>query len=465
MKITSSSRRRHYPARVSTFLIALALIAGMVACGGGVIGYDLTITSTGGGSVTTPGEGTFTYDEGEVVNLVATPDAGYQFVNWTGDVTTIAHVDAATTSITMNGDYSITANFVALYDLTIDSTGPGEVTSPGEGTFAHLYGTAVDLVATPHAGCQFVNWTGDVGTMADVNAPTTTITMDGHYIITANFQYIPMIAAGAGYTVGLKSDGTVIGAGWSDFAQCEASGWTGITQVALGAGCPLGLKADGTVLGGGLSEASNWTDIIQIAVGEVHFVGLKADGTVVATGPDWAGQSDVGGWTDIIQIAACGFHTVGLKADGTAVAACGRWYPWGQCAVDNWTGIVQVAAGLAHTVGLRSDGTVASAGCKGLFTVIPTDCGQCNVSDWAGIAQVAAGGTHTVGLKSDGTVVAVGSNDHGQCNVGGWTDIIQVAAGGAHTVGLKANGTVVAVGYGGYNGTGACDVSGWDLTP
>ncbi|MCJ7576711.1 MAG: hypothetical protein MUO80_08610 [Dehalococcoidia bacterium] len=73
--------------------------------------YDLTVDSTTGGSVTEPGEGTFTYDEGTVVNLVATPDADYRFVNWTGDVGTIADVEDATTTITMNGDYEITANF------------------------------------------------------------------------------------------------------------------------------------------------------------------------------------------------------------------------------------------------------------------------------------------------------------------------------------------------------------------
>ncbi|MCD6391628.1 MAG: hypothetical protein J7L92_06545 [Dehalococcoidia bacterium] len=73
--------------------------------------YDLTISSTAGGSVTTPGEGTFTYDEGTVVNLVASPAEGYEFDSWSGDVGTIADDEDATTTITMNGDYSITANF------------------------------------------------------------------------------------------------------------------------------------------------------------------------------------------------------------------------------------------------------------------------------------------------------------------------------------------------------------------
>jgi len=72
---------------------------------------DLTISSTAGGSVTTPGEGTFTYAPETVVNLAAEPEEGYRFVNWTGDVDTIARVSALITNITMHGDYSITANF------------------------------------------------------------------------------------------------------------------------------------------------------------------------------------------------------------------------------------------------------------------------------------------------------------------------------------------------------------------
>jgi len=62
--------------RFSIFLVTVAFIAGIVGCVG--VEYDLSISSTAGGSVTTPGEDTYTYDEGEVVNLVATPDAGYR---------------------------------------------------------------------------------------------------------------------------------------------------------------------------------------------------------------------------------------------------------------------------------------------------------------------------------------------------------------------------------------------------
>ena len=153
--------------------------------------HDLSISSTVGGNVTTPAEGVFSYDEGAVVDLVATPDAGYRFVNWIGDVSTIADVYAAETTITMNGDYSIIAEFVKQYDLTISSTEGGSVTEPGEEVFTYDEGTVVDLVAEADEGYRFVEWTGDVGTIADVYAAETTITMNGDYSITATFEEIP----------------------------------------------------------------------------------------------------------------------------------------------------------------------------------------------------------------------------------------------------------------------------------
>jgi hypothetical protein len=113
MNTMLNSRRNHYMARVSIFLTVVALIAGMVGCGPAVQ-YNLTVSSTEGGHVTTPEEGTFTYDEGTVVNLTAKAGEGYHFVNWTGDVGTVADVSDATTTITMNGNYSITANFVGV---------------------------------------------------------------------------------------------------------------------------------------------------------------------------------------------------------------------------------------------------------------------------------------------------------------------------------------------------------------
>ena len=156
-----------------------------------IIQYGLIVFSGPGGSVTSPGVGIFAYDAGTVVNLVATPANGYRFVSWSGSVGTIANVYAASTTITMNRDYSITANFVAIYELSISSTEGVSVIEPGEGVFSYDEGTVVDLVAEAEEEYRFVEWTGDVGTIADVYAAETTITINSNYSITANFERIP----------------------------------------------------------------------------------------------------------------------------------------------------------------------------------------------------------------------------------------------------------------------------------
>jgi len=181
-----------------TFLICMVLGNG-IACTTPVTEYVLNISSTEGGEVTEPGEGTYPYcqEQGEKVNLVAPPYVGYRFVNWTGDVEKFADVNKNRTSITMKGHYSITANFEEIpeddeeipeHDLTISSTAGGNVTSPGEGLYTCHAGSVVDLACETEEDYRFVNWSGDVDTMADVNTAATNITMYGNYTIMANFQ-------------------------------------------------------------------------------------------------------------------------------------------------------------------------------------------------------------------------------------------------------------------------------------
>jgi len=153
--------------------------------------YELTLSSTSGGSVTTPGEGTYTYEGGTVVNLVAVAEDGHVFANWTGDVATLSDVSASATTVTMNGNYSIRANFAedrpVQYSLIISSGPGGSVGIPGEGTFTYEAGTVVDLAASSINGYSFDQWTGDVATIANVKAAITTITMNDNYSIKAEF--------------------------------------------------------------------------------------------------------------------------------------------------------------------------------------------------------------------------------------------------------------------------------------
>jgi len=502
MKIIPSLSRHHYLAKVGIFLIVATLIAGIVGCEGeGEIWrgdyYCLNISSTYGGNVTEPGKGIFTCYSSDVVDLVAVPDEHYHFVEWTGDVSTIADVYDASTTVTINDSYSITANFEldpGWYSLTISGTPGNSVTAPGEGTFIYSTNTTVALVAEDGEHYHFVNWIGDAGTIANVNSTNTTIIMNDNYSITASFELDPgwyslTMSSTVGGSVITPGEGVSTHAANTTVALLaqpddgyEFVKWTGdvatITDVydtateitmydsysitvnfaagfmvVAGATHTVGIRSDGKVLAVGSNSygqcnVGSWTDITQVAAGDLHTVGLKSDGTVVAVGDNQGEQCNVGDWTDIIQVACGSTHTVGLKSDGTVVAV-GYCYD-GQCNVDSWTDITQIAADYVDTMGLEPDGTVVAVGYNGH--------GQCNVDSWTDITQVDTGGPHTVGIKNDSTVVAVGWNRFGQCDVGCWTDIIQVAAGGDHTVGLESDGTVVAVGR---DWEGQCVVGGW----
>jgi hypothetical protein len=86
-------------------------------------GYNLTISSTLGGSVHAtfggqeemigPGETDTlcSVPAGATVALVANPQEAYRFASWVGDVDTMVNLEAAETSITVNGHYYITAGF------------------------------------------------------------------------------------------------------------------------------------------------------------------------------------------------------------------------------------------------------------------------------------------------------------------------------------------------------------------
>jgi len=156
--------------------------------------YSLTTFSTEGGAVTTPGEGTSVYAANTTVGLVAEPYEGYLFLEWTGDVITVGDVYAASTNISMNASYSVTATFQTLHPepvmatLTISSTTGGSVITPGEGSFSYPLGTEVSLVAEAESEYYFIYWSGDVSTFADVDATETTIIINGDYSITANFR-------------------------------------------------------------------------------------------------------------------------------------------------------------------------------------------------------------------------------------------------------------------------------------
>jgi len=99
-----------------------------------------------------------------------------------------------------------------------------------------------------------------------------------------------------------------VGAGSNADSQLDVGSWTDIIQVAAGYRHTVGLKSNGTVLGVGTNtyheiEVDSWADIVQIATGYAYTVGLKSDGSVIGAG-DCYGPCYVDAWNLIIRPGA-----------------------------------------------------------------------------------------------------------------------------------------------------------------
>jgi uncharacterized repeat protein (TIGR02543 family) len=92
--------------------------------------YELTISSTAGGSVTIPGEGVFPYYAGAQVHLLAEPEAGHQFIGWTAPAGTFSDETAEETNFTMPAEaVTITASFEEVPLPTVTTQAATDITS------------------------------------------------------------------------------------------------------------------------------------------------------------------------------------------------------------------------------------------------------------------------------------------------------------------------------------------------
>lgn len=145
------------------------------------ITYSLT-TSTNisfGGAVSPP---TQQYEEGTIVTITATPSNKYKFLSWSG-----SKGSKNTTSVVMNSDKKVTANFVKKkHALTINIEGEGtvyeKVIKAGLSTDYNSE-SVLELTAIPKAEWIFLEWKGDLSG----NENPTQITVDNPKTINAVF--------------------------------------------------------------------------------------------------------------------------------------------------------------------------------------------------------------------------------------------------------------------------------------
>ena len=253
------------------------------------------------------------------------------------------------------------------------------------------------------------------------------------------------IAAGAGQSLGVKVDGTVIyvdsGEGKNAPVCYGKPAWEAMTAIVRTRNKTFGLKMDGTV-----TNCDGWSKIVSISAGTSHIAGLREDGTAVATGDNAADQCNVSDWRDIVAVACGEGRTLGVRSDGTVVNTLGNVSP-----VCKWRDIVAVSCGdraCSHrTVGLRANGTVVE---DGFF------CSE--ILSWRDVVSIACTAQGAIiGLKADGTVLTAGGStslySEQQQQISEWRDIVAIVVGvdaygfgNYHLLGLQKNGEVICVG-------------------
>jgi len=92
------------------------------------------------------------------------------------------------------------------------------------------------------------------------------------------------------------------------FGRLDVGNWTDIIAISAGRSHTVGLRSDGTVVAAGynyhhgerigLLDVEGWTNIIAISAGYNHTVGLRADGSIVATGHA-SGLAWITGWGEL----------------------------------------------------------------------------------------------------------------------------------------------------------------------
>jgi len=283
-----------------------AIIAIVIAVTGGgddtvTPTFTLTTAVNGSGSIT-PAAGTHDYSEGEVVNITATAASGWQFAGWTGAV---ANSGSNSTTVTIDADKTVTANFseippeTVIVTLTMAVNGSGS-TTPAVGTHQYAENEVINITATAASGWQFDGWTDNV---ANSGSASTAVTMDVDKTVTANFSEIPpeivtvtltMTVNGSGSTtpvVGTHEyhEGDVVDIIATAASGWEFDGWTGDVADPDSATTTVTMDADKTITANFSESPFNLSGVWRLEVFNINSTcgpepGWSSDVTVVQHG-------------------------------------------------------------------------------------------------------------------------------------------------------------------------------------
>ena len=270
---------------------------------------------------------------------------------------------------------------------------------------------------------------------------------------------VTAIAAGADYSLFLKSDGSLWDMGNNQYGQLG----DGTTNLHL------------------LPEQIVPSDVTAIAAGAYHSLFLKSDGSLWAMGWNYYGQLGDGTMnleslrpeqiepSHVTAIAAGASHSLFLKSDGSLWAM--GWNSYGQLGDGTFNSeslspeqivsshVTAIAGGASHSLFLKSDGSLWAMGWNnyGQLGDGTTDNGTFDTNapeqiESSNVTAIAAGWFHSLFVMTDGSLWVMGDNGYGQLGDGSLTqtnlpekimgsNVTAIAAGYYHSLFIGASGT------------------------
>ena len=350
-----------------------------------------------------PGTDSGTFNYGQTCTVTATPNSGYQFVNWTENGTAVS--SSATYSFTVTSNRDLVAHFTnqtQSYTIAVSANPTNGGTVTGGGTFSQ--GQSCTVVAAPNANYTFNNWTEN-GTVVSTNT-SYTFTVNANRTLVANFTYTPPT-----YTVAVSANPT----------------------------------NGGTVTGGGTFQQGQSCTVSATAATGFAFANWTENGTVVSTNAQYT--FTVNANRTLVANFTANTYTINVSANPTAggTVSGGGSFTYGQSCTVSAT----AATGYSFT-NWTENGTVVSTNAQYTFTVnanrslvahftANTYAVSVSANPAAG-GTVTGGGTFTYGQSC--TVVATPNANYTFNN---WTQNGNVVSTNAsYTFTVNANRTLVA---------------------
>lgn len=223
-----------------------------------------------------------TYYPGDLAELSAVSNSGYEFLNWTlgsGGPQVSVNPDYA---FTVSQDVEMVANFEQLqeHNLSVTVVPQGAAAVIGEGTY--LAGTEASLTVSPAEGYEFVYWASNAELISYTSG--TTVTVDSDLSLVA---YLQKQAFSVSYTS--LGSGSIFG----DSMQIVTYGEDALSVEAVPDSCAVFTQWSDGVTGAVRTDLEVMADLDVVAIFEAKALDLTvtvAGDSVTANQPDAAYQ-------------------------------------------------------------------------------------------------------------------------------------------------------------------------------